>query len=148
MTRSERLRPVQRITESREKDAARVLGECQQQLQQMQQQLSELERYREEYRGHYQQHGSAGFSAQKLQQLQYFLANLDQAITQQQQAIRKAEAHCEEKKRLWFQARGRTQALDKVSEHYQQDERQQQNRREQKENDEFAQRRSPGVPKK
>jgi flagellar FliJ protein len=147
MTRSKRLQPVQRITEAREKEAARVLGECQQQLHQLQQQLGELGRYREEYRNHYQQHGSAGFSAQKLQQLQHFLTKLDQSIAQQHQVILHAEARCEEKKRLWFQARGRTQALDKVSEHYQEDERLQQNKREQKENDEFAQR-SQGLPKK
>jgi flagellar FliJ protein len=148
MTRSKRLQPVQRITEAREKDAARLLGECQQQLQQLQQQLGELGRYRDEYRSHYQQHGSAGFSAQKLQQLQHFLSKLDQSIAQQHQAIVKAEVRCEEKKRLWFQARGRTQALNKVSEYYQQDERQQQNRREQKENDEFAQRSSRDIPRK
>lgn len=147
MTRSKRLQPVQRITEARERDAARLLGESQQQLQQLQQQLLELGRYREEYRSHYQQSGSAGFSAQKLQQMQAFLASLEQAITQQQQAVLKAEAHCEERKRLWFQARGRTQALEKVAGRYQEDEQQQQNRREQKESDEHAQR-ARGMPKK
>lgn len=147
MSRSKRLQPVQRITERREKEAARVLGEYQQQLQQLQQQLLELERYREEYRGHYQQSGRAGITAQRLLQLQQFLANIDQAIEQQQQAISHAELQCEEKKQLWFQARGRTQALEKVAERYSDDERQQQNRREQKENDEFAQR-DRGLPKK
>ena len=147
MSRSKRLQPVQRISEAKEKDAARVLGESQQQLQQLQQQLAELERYREEYRNHYQHSGRAGFSAQRLQQLQQFLANIDQAITQQQRAITRAESLCEEKRRLWFQARGRSQALDKVAERYRDDERQQENRREQKENDEFASR-SGGMPKK
>lgn len=147
MSRSKRLQPVQQITETREKEAARALGECQQQLAQLQQQLTELERYREEYRGHYQQSGNAGITAQRLLQLQQFLAKIDQAIEQQQQAIINGEAQCEVKKQLWFQARGRTQALDKVAERYRDDERQQQNRREQKENDEFAQR-SRSHPKK
>lgn len=140
MSRSKRLQPVQRLTQAREKDAARALGNSRQQLQQLQQQLAELERYREEYRKHYQQSGNAGFSAQKLQQLQLFLANIDQAIAQQQQAIANAEKLCEQQKASWFRARGKTQALDKVVERYQEDERQQQNRREQKENDEYAQR--------
>ncbi len=147
MSRSKRLQPVQRITEAREKDAARLLGECQQQLQQLQQQLQELEHYREEYRNHYQHSGRSGFSAQKLIQMQQFLANIDQAMVQQHQAIHQAEILCEEKKQLWFQARGKTQALDRVAERYQDDERQQENRREQKENDEFAQR-SQSRPKK
>jgi flagellar FliJ protein len=147
MNRSKRLQPVQRITESREKDAARVLGEFQKQLLQLQQQLAELERYREEYRNYYQQCGGAGFSAQKLLQLQHFLSKIGQAITQQQQAIINAQAQCELKKKLWFQARSRTHALDKVAERYQQDEQLQENRREQKDNDEFAQRHR-GRPKK
>lgn len=146
MTRSQRLKPVQRITGAREEEAARLLGECQQQLLLQQQQLQELERYREEYRQHYQQNGRAGLSAQKLLQLQQFLANLEQAIQQQQQTIQRSGQQCEKQRELWRQARGRSQALDKVAERYQEDERQQLNRREQKESDEFAQRsvRPPG----
>ena len=142
MSRSKRLQPVQRITEAREKDAAKELGECQQQLLQQQQQLSELENYREEYRRHYQQSGNAGFSAQKLIQLQQFIANIGQGIEQQRQAIMNTEMLCQEKKQLWNHARGRTQALDKVAERYLDDERQQENRREQKDNDEYAQQRA------
>lgn len=140
MTRSKRLQPVKQITEIREKDAAKLLGESKQELQQLQHQLAELERYRQEYRGHYQQNGSAGFSAQRLQELQQFLAKIDLSIVQQEQAIVTAEGVCEEKKQLWLQARGKTHALGKVVERYQQDEQQQQNRREQRENDEYAQR--------
>ncbi len=142
MSRSKRLQPVQRVTEAREKDAAQALGDAQQQLQHLRQQLKELEHYREEYRNQYLQSGSTGFSAQKLQQMQGFLASLDKAIQQQHQNITQAELLCEQKKQLWHQARGRTQALEKVAERYLDEERQQQNRREQKENDEFASRSS------
>ena len=138
MSRSKRLQPVQRITEKREQDAARALGEAQQHLEQLKWQLKELESYREEYRNHYQHSGRNGFSAQQLVQQQQFLAHIDKAIEQQQHAIHQAEAACEERRQRWFQARGRTQALDKVAERYRDDERQAQNRREQKENDEFA----------
>lgn len=138
MSRSKRLKPIQRITEMREKDAAQDLGESQQRLQLLQKQLSELERYREEYRNYYQQSGREGMTALRLQQLQQFLTNIDKAIEQQDQAIKSAEYQCEEKKKLWYAARGRTQALDKVAERYLDDERQQQNRREQKELDERA----------
>ena len=147
MTRSKRLAPVQRITEAKEKDAARALGDAQLQLQQLQQQLKELETYREEYRNHFQHSGRNGFSAQQLQQQQQFLSNIDLAIEQQHQTISNTEVLCEQKKQHWFDARGRTQALDKVAERYLDDERQVQNRREQKENDEFASRGS-GLLKK
>lgn len=148
MTRSERLQPVQRITEAREKEKVRALGESQQQLQQLKVQLRELEQYRGDYQRQFEQAGKAGFSAQKMIQLQQFLSNIDQAITQQKQSIVNAEAMCEEKRQSWFNARNRTQALDKVAERYRQDEQQQQNRREQKENDEFAQRADNGLTKK
>ena len=147
MTRSERLNPVRRVTEAREQDAARELGECQQQLQRLQQQLLELEGYRREYQAHYQQSGQAGITAQRLLQLQQFLANIDKAVAQQQQEILAAERRCEERRQRWFAARGRSQALDKVAERYQEDERQQQGRREQKESDEFALRGGPGRKK-
>ena len=147
MTRSQRLKPVQRITEAREQEKVRELGACQQQLEQLKQQLAELEHYREEYRRQYQQAGQAGFSAQKLIQLQQFLSNIDKAVEQQHQSITNAQVMCEEKKQSWFKARTRTQALDKVAERYLADEQQQENRREQKENDEFAQR-GAGLAKK
>lgn len=147
MNRSKRLEPVQRISEQREKDAARAMGECQQRLQQLQQQLGELERYREEYRHHYHENGRNGFSAQRLQQLQQFLSKIDQAIAQQHQAIGHASNECEQKRQQWFRARSRSQALGKVAERYQDVERQEQNRREQKENDEYATRPS-GLTKK
>ena len=140
MSRSKRLQPVQRITEAKEQDAARALGEAQQQLEQLRQQLKELENYRQEYRNHFQHSGRGGFSAQQLVQQQQFLTHLDKAIEQQHHSISQAETACEERRQLWFQARGRTQALDKVAERYRDDERQEQDRREQKENDEFASR--------
>lgn len=147
MSRSKRLQPVQRITEAKEQDAARALGDAQQQLEQLKEQLKELENYREEYRNHFQHSGRSGFSAQQLVQQQQFLTHIDKAIKQQHQSIIQAEAACEERRQLWFQARGRTQALDKVAERYRDDERQEQNRREQKENDEFASRGNPHTKK-
>lgn len=138
MKRSERLQPVQRISESREKAAVRILGQAQQHLQQQKQQLIDLKNYRNEYAQHYMQSGQAGFNGQKLQQLQNFLANIDKAIEQQHSAIENAHWQCEQAKQHWQQARGRSQALDKVAERYLSDEQTQQNRAEQKESDEYA----------
>ncbi len=138
MTKSDRLKPVQRINESREKDAARALGNSVQTLQQHEQRLAELRQYREEYDQQVQQMGANGMLASRLQQMQSFLHNLNQVIKQQQQIVEAARREQEVKRRSWQQAHGKTQVMDKVIDRYRADEQYQANKREQKENDEHA----------
>ncbi len=138
MTKSERLKPVQRINESREKDAAKALGHSVQSLQQQEQRLAELQQYREEYDRQIQELGANGVVASRLQQMQSFLHNLNLAIKQQQQIVEAARHEREQKRHSWQQAHGKTQVMDKVIERYQVDEQYQANKREQKENDEHA----------
>ncbi len=138
MTKSERLKPVQRINESREKDAAKALGHSVQSLQQQEQRLAELQQYREEYDRQIQELGANGVVASRLQQMQSFLHNLNLAIKQQQQIVEVARREREQKRHSWQQAHDKTQVMDKVIERYQADEQYQANKREQKENDEHA----------
>jgi len=138
MTKSERLKPVQRINESREKDAARALGRSVQIVQQHEQRLAELQQYRDEYDRQIQSMGENGVVASRLQQMQSFLHNLNQAISQQQLIVEQARREQEHKRRSWQQAHGKTQVMDKVVERYRRDEQYQANKRDQKENDEHA----------
>ncbi len=140
MTRSERFKPVQRISDDRERKAAQLLGECRSTLQAQQQKLEELERYRKDYYRQYEQAGSAGLTAAKLMDLQRFLASLNQAVEQQKNAVSMAEHDCQQQESRWLQARSKSLAVDKVAERMREDERLQHQRREQKESDEFAQR--------
>ena len=138
MTKSERLKPVQRVNESREKDAARALGHSVQSLQQQEQRLAELQQYRDEYDRQIQEMGANGLTASRLQQMQRFLHNLNLAIGQQQQIVEVARNEREQKRHSWQQAHSKTQVMDKVIERYRADELYQANKREQKENDEHA----------
>jgi flagellar FliJ protein len=138
MTKSERLKPVQRVNESREKDAARALGHSVQTLQQQEQRLAELQQYRDEYDKQIQEMGAKGVNASRLQQVQNFLHNLNRAISHQQQIVELASREREQKRHSWQQAHGKTQVMSKVIERYRADEQYQANKRDQKENDEHA----------
>lgn len=140
MKKSDRLQPVQRLSESREQDAAKALGDSNRAVCEQEQRLADLESYREEYARYYQQRGEAGVTAAKLMELQRFLHNLNKAIEQQQQVVAMARQHSEQSKQQWNTARGKRQALGKVAERYREEEQRSAARQEQKENDEHAQR--------
>ena len=111
MKKSDRLTPVQRLSESREQTAAKALGKSNQAVQAQEQRLSELEQYRSEYYQYVQERGAAGVTAGKLQDLQRFLNNLNLAIEQQKQVVEMARREQEQMKVHWHQAHGKHQAL-------------------------------------
>jgi flagellar protein FliJ len=138
MTRSERLKPIQRLNMSRENDAARALGHSVQLLQQHEQRLHELRQYRDEYDRQIQELGQNGVIASRLQQMQRFLNNLNLAIAQQQEIVEKARQQQEQQRHSWQRAHNKSQVMDNVAERYRRDEQYQANKRDQKENDELA----------
>ncbi len=140
MKKSKRLKPVVRVAESREQQAARALGTAQTRLAQAQQQLQELQCYRDDYRQGFQQAGAAGMGAAQLADYQQFLHKLGQAIEQQGQQIAQATQEVEAKRALWFASRGKVRMLDTVVARYQAIEEQQAARQEQREQDERSQR--------
>ncbi len=140
MKKSNRLKPVQRLSEAREQDAAKALGDSNRHVSEQEQRLADLENYREEYARYYQQRGEQGVTAAKLMELQRFLHNLNKAIEQQQQVVAMARQRSEQSKQQWNNARGKSQALDKVVERYRKEEDRSASRQEQKDNDEYAQR--------
>ena len=140
MKKSNRLKPVQRLSEAREQDAAKALGDSNRHVSEQEQRLADLENYREEYARYYQQRGEQGVTAAKLMELQRFLHNLNKAIEQQQQVVAMARQRSEQSKQQWNSARGKSQALDKVVERYRKEEDRSASRQEQKDNDEYAQR--------
>ena len=141
MKRSTRMQPVIRVSEEREKQAAKELGDWQQALDQRRQQLTELQNYREEYRRYFAEVGSSGVSARRLIELQRFLAKLDQAVNQQMEVVASTERGLDVKRQSWMQARSKTQVLENVVSRYRDEEEVEQSRRDQKELDEMVQRR-------
>lgn len=143
MTRSQRMKPVMRVAESREREAAKRLGESQQILEQQEQRLQELQSYRADYQRYCQERGTAGITAARFLELQRFMQQLDEAIRQQVQIIEQAEHSRDRQRQHWYDTRGKIKQIDKVIARYRDEEETVARKREQKEIDELAQRKRP-----
>ena len=136
MSPSKRLKPVQQVAATRERNAARTMGQARQHLAQEEAKLAQLKQYHQEYLGRFQKAASRGMSASQLQEYRAFLAKLDAAIQQQEEVVAASQANHTSHKDNWKQKHTRTQALGKVVERYRREERRVEDRSEQKENDE------------
>jgi flagellar protein FliJ len=136
MSPSKRLKPVQKVAANRERNAARTMGQARQHLAQEEAKLLQLKLYHQEYLERFQAVASQGMSVTQLQEYRAFLAKLDAAIKQQEKVVAASMAKHTTHKDDWKQKHTRTQALGKVVERYQKEERKAEHRSEQKENDE------------
>lgn len=116
--------------------SAKVLGEANNNLTQQKDKLLNLIQYREEYIQSFKEQGKKGMDGSQLQTYQKFLANIDNAISQQRNIITTAESTCEQQKKSWRSQHTKTKIMGNVIDNYKKDEEQQQNKQEQKDNDE------------
>ncbi len=140
MTRSKRMDPVVQVAESRERDAARQLGEWQGRLAQHEARLAELLSYRDDYARQFESTGGNGLGAQRLQDYRAFLERLNSAVRQQEDVLAHTRGEIARLRSRWLDKRTHAKALDKVVERYREDERRAAERREQNESDERANR--------
>jgi flagellar FliJ protein len=139
MKKSKRLEPVAKLAETRQKEAARLLGECRGLLLKHEERLIELIGYRKQYTENFYEVGHAGTSAQKISDYKAFLARLNDGIEQQKQRIKLVRQELEQKKRDWIAVRGKAQAVSKVVDNHVHREKYHEARKEQNEMDEQAQ---------
>lgn len=139
MTRSERLNPVIKIAENKERDAARYMGECLRELEEHKKRLDELSLYRDEYSRKYTEVGKTGIGVTQLNDYRRFISQLNQAIVHQRQKIIEAEHEYQQRKTNWSDCHSRTKVLDKVATRYRTEEHKMEDRKEQKMVDEKAQ---------
>ncbi|MEJ2618895.1 MAG: flagellar export protein FliJ [Candidatus Thiodiazotropha sp.] len=140
MSPSKRLKPVQRFAHTKEQNAARSMGKARKNLEQEEAKLLQLKQYHQEYLQRFEQMAREGMTATQLQEYRTFLAKLDEAINQQQQVVAASMVNHNSQKTNWKQKHSRTQALNKVIDRYQEQERQSADRKEQKESDDHNQR--------
>lgn len=138
MKRSKRMQSVVEIAKTKEKNAARLLGQKQQYLSGQRQRLDELISYREEYARKFQSQGSIGFDARRLHEYRSFLEKLNLAIVQQRDRINLAAGECHVCQQSWLDSRVNSKALDKVVDRFRMDETRKKEQQEQKELDERA----------
>jgi flagellar FliJ protein len=142
MAPSDRLKPVRRIAENRERDAAKRLGDAQRILQDQESKLEQLRLFQKEYQQRFEEAARNGMSAAKLRDYQMFMAKLQQAVVQQESVVEASRHHRGLQKARWQEKFTRTQAIGKVIERHRQEELKDQERKDQKETDERALRRS------
>ena len=135
MKDSQRLRPVARVAQQRERDAARRLGNDLRHAEQQQKQLDDLIEYRDQYVADFKAAGKQGLSVVQLRDYQLFLRRLDSAIMQQRQALVNSRQHCAQSQAEWQHQQGHSKMIDKVGERREQAENRRQDAREQRELD-------------
>jgi flagellar FliJ protein len=139
MTRSERLGPVQKIAENKERDAAKYMGECLRELEEHKKRLDELSLYRDQYSQKFTEAGKSGINVSQLNDYRHFINQLNEAIVHQQQKISETEYEFQQRRTNWTDLHSRSQALDKVATRYRNEETRQADVKEQKMIDERSQ---------
>ena len=138
--RAARLAPVVDMAESAEKAAAQRLGHFQGQVNLANSKLGDLENFRAEYQSQWVDRGSQGVSGQWLRSYQYFLNQLETAVSQQRQSLVWHENNLTKARETWQQAYARVEGLRKLVQRYADEARQLEDKREQKLMDELSQR--------
>lgn len=140
--RSDRLQRVTDLAEQRTEEAAQQVAECNRELEQAHHQLEELKRFRDDYAR--PPADRASVSATSLMNRQQFLHRIDQAIAQQRQTIQRLTQQAERIRQAWLELRGRSAALDGVTQRYRDQESRADDRLEQAVIDERMQHRRGG----
>ncbi len=141
MTASRRFRPVQQVTEQRERKAATALAERVRARQQAEAQLQSLRGYYQDYLRRFQEAARNGMDVARVREFQRFLDKLEQAIAEQQLAVQQAQAACDSAKGSWRQKHTRSRVMETVMERLHEEERRAEGKREQALTDEQNQRR-------
>jgi flagellar FliJ protein len=138
MTRTQRIRPVQRIVDDREREQARAVALARSRLAEAEGKHVELTRYRDDYQRGFQKEAAGGASGLRLRDFRLFLARLDEALRQQEQVVLRARADVDQQTRLWMESQRRAKALGIVVDKWRGEERRAADRQDQRETDERA----------
>ena len=129
------LHSIAKVSQQRERNAARHMGKAMGQVQQQQKQLDDLVAYRQQYIDDFNSTAKTGLPVVQLRDYQVFIQRLDIIITQQQEKILASHKDCSQSKANWKDKHNRSKMIDKVIEKRQDIETQKQNVREQREQD-------------
>lgn len=100
--------------------------------------LEMLQHYRDEYGVRFRQAARDGLGQPEWRNFQQFIDRLDEAITQQHEAVRAQEQHTAAGQEDWQKQRARMKAFDALAERHRSSEERLEQKQEQKTQDEFA----------
>jgi len=141
MTRTQRLQPVVRHTNKKERQALQQVAQSQAELEIEKGRLAQLQDYKIEYLQK-KKYDIGVFTPHELQEFNRFMQQLDQTIERQMDLVDLRQQELEEKRKLWTATRIDSKKMHKVVEKLQKQETLELERKEQKALDEFAQRQS------
>jgi len=114
MNSSQRLKPIKKLADSREKLAAQSLGKSVEARRLESERLEQLLVYRNEYLLSMAHKSEEGMSGDQLHQYHQFLTKLDAAIKQQKNVLSDSEQSLVKRKENWKDDNGRATAIDKA----------------------------------
>ena len=141
MSKSERFKPIRKIAEKKERDAASAFGKTLRDREAAQQRLNELREYHAEYLQRFTQATRDGIGSARIREYQAFITKLELAIAEQENVLTVRKQTCVKKKAQWRGEFTKARAVEKALERMRSDELKQKEKREQALSDERAQRR-------
>jgi len=141
MTRSERMGPIKRLADDKERDAGSALARAKRGLEDHERQLAQLRQYRAEYAARVST--GAAPDGVRLQNYHAFLARLGDAIAQQERAVTEAMAQVERATESWRESRIEAVSIGRAVDKLAVAERRAIDQRQQRETDERALQRRP-----
>ncbi len=139
MTRTQRLQPVVKHTDKKERHALQQVAQSQAELEIEQGRLKQLQDYKIEYLQK-KKYDIGVFTPLELQEFNRFMLQLDQTIERQMELVDLRQVDLDNKRQLWTATRIDSKKMHKVVEKLRKQEILEQERREQKALDEFSQR--------
>lgn len=138
MTKPSALETLLDLAQTRTDDAAKRLGMLCAQGVHMEAKLELLLQYRDDYRIRFQDLMRQGLTASGWRNYQEFLDKLDDAITQQQEAVLSTQQRVAAGKAAWQSARRTFNSYETIAQRRQRSESQRSAKREQRETDEYT----------
>jgi flagellar FliJ protein len=135
------LQTLLELMQNRSDEATRTLGQLIAAEQSQRSRLVMLEQYREEYAQRLRDAISQGITQLSLRNYQNFLSRIDEAITQQRQAVQNSEQSTKNGQEHWKNQNKRLKAINTLSVRHDVKIRELENKQEQKLLDEFSSRR-------
>lgn len=139
MTRSQRIKKIVRLSENKERSAAREFATAQKTLNDYKERLAQLQEYRKEYMGYLKPSGQAQ-SITVLREHQAFILQIDEGIRLLMQQINLQESMNSRDRENWLKEKQQLDTMENIFERISKSERHVAALREQTQLDELSQR--------
>lgn len=139
MTRSQRIKKIVRLSENKERKAAREFAAVQKILNDYKSRLTQLENYRQEYAGYLKPGGDAQ-SVTLIREQQAFILQIDEGIRLLKEQIEKQKMMINGERNKWLKKKQQLDTMENIFERFHKAEQQVLALREQNQLDELNQR--------